>query len=94
MVEPQEPSILDDLLFKQKRFTMTALEDGRKLPTQMVAAAEKKLEGLKALKSELDQEMVLVHLSLESIRKKIRENVWSSTEHTDGFLTRKSDDYL
>ena len=69
------------------------MNDGRKLPEEIVARAEQKSAGFRSLKSEIDDEMARAHEALDGVRRKIRENIVSN-ENEDGLLTGKHDDYL
>ena len=69
------------------------MNDGRKLPDEIVARAERKSAGFRSLKSEIDSEMARIHEALDGVRRKIRENIVSD-ENEDGLLTGRNDDYL
>ena len=69
------------------------MNDGRKLPEEIVARAEQKSAGFRSLKSEIDDEIARAHEALNGVRRKIRENILSE-KNEDGLLTGKLDDYL
>ena len=93
MVEPQESSTRSKILSKQQNYASKILNEGKKLPEEMVAVAEQKLSGFNSLKSEIDDGMARAHQELDGVRMKIRENILSN-ENTDGLLTGKYDDYI
>ena len=93
MVEPQESSTRSKILKKQQNSAGKIMNEGRKLPEEMVAAAEQKSAGFRSLKAEIDDEMAKVHEALEKVRRKIHENIVSD-ENKDGLLIGNYDDYL
>ena len=93
MVEPQELSTRSQILDKQQNSAAEIMNEGRKLPEEMVTTAEHRVTGFKTLKAEIGEEMAKAHEVLDGFRKKIQENILSD-ENRDGLLTGKLDDYL
>ena len=93
MVEPQESSIRKNMLSKQQKSATKLMSEGKRLPEEMIAAAEQKFAGFRSLKSEIDGEMDRVHEVLDGVRKKITENIQSDI-NKEGLLGGNHDDYL
>ena len=93
MVEPQELSTRSQILDKQQNSAAEIMNEGRKLPEEMVTTAEHRVTGFKTLKAEIGEVMAKSHEVLDGFRKKIQENILSD-ENRDGLLTGKLDDYL
>ena len=93
MVEPQESSVRLKMLSEQQKFAAKFMNEGKRLPDEMVAAAEQRFAGFKSLKAEINDDMARAHEALDKIRRKVRENTLSDANR-DGLLTSKHDDYL
>ena len=71
MVEPQEPSSGQKILCLQKTTSAMIAEEAKSMPSEIIGRAESKVSGFRALRSEIEDAMVIVHNKLGEIREKI-----------------------
>ena len=93
MVEPQEDSILSEVMKFHQKAGAKSLEKTQSLPGEMVKQAQRRVDGFNSLKGEIDEDMAKAHESLDRVRGKIQANTLS--EHNPhGLLSGNQNDYL
>ena len=74
MVEPQEPKIREQILTETSSHSSRINELSTSLPAEILAEAERKVEGFALVKAEIDSKMSEIHDRLAGVHALVREN--------------------